>query len=364
MNITSALATIGRALGVPQQRAEDSEMPPGVRPPARSPGTTVTPSSALSLHAMYRAVQIHAISASQLSIDTDGAGPAPSLLRRPSLDLPHRSAWIEATVTSLATTGNAFWLPARAGTSVLDLPVLNPHEVTVIEQRGRPAQYSYRGALYDRSDMVHLALLRVPGTLVGLGPIQAARVDLAGALEVRDYAGSWFQESGVPAGTLTTDQPVTDTEAKEAQDRWDSAPAGRTRVLGKGLAYTPFMLKPADAQWLESQRFDVTKVARLMGVPASLMLAAVEGASLTYTNVEQDWLGYLRFSLMAYLREIEEALSAVLNTRVRFNVEALLRSDTKSRYEAHKAALEMGLYDLAYAQQIEGLPRTPKENSL
>ena len=40
----------------------------------------------------------------------------------------------------------------------------------------------------------------------------------------------------------------------------------------------------------------------------------------------------------------------------RFTVDALLRTDTKTRYEAHQLAIAMGLYSTAYAQQIEGLP--------
>ena len=369
VNLTASLARAGQAIGLLEARSEPPAGPlPGIVPPARPAQVEVSTASAMSLHSMYRAIQIHAVAASQLSLDQDGprgAGTAvPSLLRQPSLAMS-RSGWIETNVTSLATTGNAFWLPERVDGIVVDLPVLNPHEVTVIERRDKPAKYSYRGRIYQRDEMVHLALLRVPGTVVGLGPIQAARVDLKSALAVRDYAAEWFDESGVPAGTLTTDQPVTDTVATETQKRWDNTPAGRTRVLGSGLKYTPFMLKPADAQWLENQKFDVTKVARLMGVPASLMLAAVEGTNLTYTNIEQDWIAYVRFSLMAYLREIEESLTQVLprGTGARFNVEALLRSDTKSRYEAHRAALEMGLYDLAHAQRIEGLPITPAKET-
>ena len=117
------------------------------------------------------------------------------------------------------------------------------------------------------------------------------------------------------------------------------------------------MLKPADAQWLEVQQFGVTGIARLFGIPATLMLAAIEGTSMTYTNVEQEWIGYVRFTLMTYLREIEDAFSAVLPTgqTARFNVEGLLRTDTKTRYEAHEIAIRAGFMSPDEVRRIEKL---------
>lgn len=334
-------------------------MPAGVVPPSRS-GEVFSQARVLGLHAVYRATAIHAISGSQLSIDGERRTGyvEPPLLRQPSLE-SNRSAWIEQTITSLALTGNAFWMRVRgASGAVVSLDVLNPHEVSIIDSRTRPVRFGYRGKIYDKTEIQHLALLRVPGVAAGLGPIQAARVDLSSAIDVRDYAADWFHDSGVPSGVLSSDQALTNEQAETNRDRWDEGGAGRTRVVGNGLTYTPYLLKPADAQWLENQKFDVTKVARLMGTPASLMLAAVEGTNLTYTNVEQEWIGYVRFSLMAYLREIEEGLSENLarGTNARFNIETLLRSDTKTRYEGHEIALRARFRTINEVRAIEGLP--------
>jgi phage portal protein BeeE len=42
--------------------------------------------------------------------------------------------------------------------------------------------------------------------------------------------------------------------------------------------------------------------------------------------------------------------------RARFNLEALLRSDTTTRYAAHKVALEVGFLTVAEVRAIENLP--------
>lgn len=116
------------------------------------------------------------------------------------------------------------------------------------------------------------------------------------------------------------------------------------RVLGAGFKYDALQIKPADLQFLETQQFNTTQIARLFGTPASLMLAVVEGNSQSYSNVEQDWIAFTRFTLMAYLREIEEALSSVIpyGNTVRFNVDALHRSDTLTRYQAHQVGIDAG----------------------
>ncbi len=57
-------------------------------------------------------------------------------------------------------------------------------------------------------------------------------------------------------------------------------------------------MSPEDAQWLEAQKFNTTAVARLFGVPTSLMLASVDGKSQSYQNVSQEWTAFVRFGLM------------------------------------------------------------------
>lgn len=340
-------------------RAED---PPsdGVLPPSRNSVRVVSPDRSLTIPTVYRAVQVHQTAVSQLSLKVERAqamDSLPSIIRKPSLSL-HRSAFLSVTVGAMALHGNAYWLVNRGPNSeVLDITPLDPAQVAVTSTAFGQPRYLHKGKTYTPNDIQHLQLMRLSGHPTGLGPIQAAQVDLAGALDVRDFAGQWFKDSGVPSGVLKTDEPLTSSQVDDYRKRWDETADGGTRVLGHGLNYSPVAISPKDAQWLESQNFTVTQIARLMAVPASLMLANVEGSSETYQNVEQEWIGYVRFSLMSYLREIEEAFTALLprGQTVRFNVETLLRSDTKSRYEAHQMALTGGWMTVDEVRDIEGL---------
>ncbi|PDQ34127.1 MAG: phage portal protein [Candidatus Lumbricidophila eiseniae] len=330
----------------------------------------VSTGDAFSISMVYRAIQIHAIAAKQLSLIAQRNGrplaQVPPLVRQPDLDVS-RSAFIEQSVASLACTGNAYWRKTFFPTGqVANVSVLNPLDVTpVANSAGTLVGYKYRGTDFTPTDVQQLFLLRVPGSLKGLGPIQAAQIELRGALDLRDYSANWFRSSGIPNGLLNSDQELTPAEAQQAKDAWmmsEGALKG-VAVLGKGLNYHRVFLSPADAQFLESQQFTTTQIARLFGVPASLMLASIQGSSQTYANIEQDWIGYTRFSLMSYLVEIEDALSALLprGTRAKFNVEALLRSDTTTRYQAHKIALEAGFMTIDEVRDRENLDPLPQE---
>lgn len=359
--------------GSNRSASSDTTTSTGVTAPSRSATLgAVTVADAFGISMVYRAIQIHAISSKQMSIETTRYGHVVAdhpLTRRPDPECS-RSSWIEQLVVSMASTGNGYCEILRdpAG-QVLALPVLNPLQVRIeTNSAGRVKKYHYRGRELSKRDVMHVTLLRVPGSAYGLGPIQAANPELRGAISTRDYAAAWLDDSGVPTGVLKTDQHITKDVATDAKTRWneDAGQKNGVVVLGSGLDYRPIFLSPKDVQFIESRQFDVTQIARLFGTPASLMLAAVEGNSQSYSNVEQDWLAYVRFTLMGYLTEIEDALSELLPgaRRARFNVEALLRADTTTRYQSFKTAIEAGFMTVAEVREIEGLAPltdTPEE---
>lgn len=358
-------------------RADEETGQPPAQPPMTAPArraagrSTVTTTEAFSLSMVYRAVQILKTSVKQLSLGTyrgDERISSPLFVRRPDAATT-RSGFLEQTVVSLACAGNAYWRIRRfltgdgAPGGVMSLEVLNPLGVIIHRtDTGKITSYEFPGGPTLKPDEVqHLRLLRVPGTPYGLGPIQAAQVELRGAIDLRDYSANWLEESGVPSGVLTSDQIITDDVARQTKERWNDTQGARkgVAVLGNGLSYETVYLSPADAQFLESRQFDVTQIARLFGVPSSLMLATVEGSTDTYQNVAQDWLGFVRFALMDYLIEIEDAFTELLprGQEAKFNVEALLRSDTTTRYGAHRTALEAGFMTVNEVRGIENLAR-------
>ncbi|MBS5978049.1 MAG: phage portal protein [Actinomyces urogenitalis] len=354
-------------------RSADAAQPsPAVLPPRREAATVTTPRQALTLDSVYRCVSVIQTAAKQLSLDVwrrDAGGrsirldDAPPVIARPDADTSTTDL-IAETVASLALRGNAYWLIAHerdgrpSGVRVLDPMACTP----VLELRTGARTVQWDGRTWAPEDLRHLRLVRVPGAAEGLGPIQACARALTGAADMSTYAADYLQASGVPTGLLTSDQDINAAQAEEAKRRWmtSNGPDQGIAVLGKGLTFHALSLKPSEVQFLESRAFDVLAVGRMFGVPAHMLLASVNGSSMTYQNVTDASLDFVRWTVMGYLREIEEALTAVLprGTTARFNLDALLRADAATRMTTHEVAIRAGVYDSAEARRIEGLNPT------
>lgn len=330
----------------------------------------------MSLSMVYRAINIHAIAAKQMSFSLyretadpygqDERLPITSFIRRPDNNMT-RAAFVELCVTCLATTGNCYWRKTFDDQGrIINAEILDPRYVSIRVDKGvRYYRYAFTDREYTSTEIQHLKMMRVAGSEYGLGPIQAARCELDGALDLRDYQAAWFSEEGasVPTGLLSSDQTLNPETATLAKKAWTDSQGGRrgVAVLGQGLSYAPILLNPKDALFIDNMQFTTTQIARLFGAPSSLMLATVEGNSQTYSNIEQDWLGFLRFSNMQYLIEVEEALSELLPRMqyVKFDVEKLLRTDTATRYESYKNAIEAGWLLKSEVRKIENYPPKP-----
>ena len=339
-------------------------------PPRAFTGEEYTTDNALGLIPVFRGLQVLTTSAEQIPLVCERGGIVvkgknlPALIRRPDPDMD-QGEWVTDCVMSLALDGNLFLrkITGPDGSTVA-VRVLPPHEVMITRDvtTGR-IRYSYQGETMTTAEVVHKRFMRVPGRDRGIGPLQAARTEITGALDVRSYAGAYFRGTGQPNGLLSMKNAKTADDTLRAKKAWNAAaadldnPTG-VRVLGGDVDYTPLTPDPSKAQLLDLRTFTVTEVARLFGIPSSLMLVAMDGTSMTYSNVDQEWLGFIRFSLMGYLRKIEHAMTDItpLGQTIRFNVEALLRPDTTTRYEAHHMSITDGWRTPDEVREIEGLP--------
>lgn len=336
-------------------------------PTPRSATSNVSALDALSLAAVYRAVSILSTAIKQIGVHTyrnDVELPSsPLWISQPDSQLT-RAEFMARTVNSMALAGNAYWHITRNGRGeTVNLEVLNPFDVLIRTAPDNVTMtgYTYRGIIdYQVTDIQHLKMLSVPGNHYGLGPIQSCQAELLNAKDTRDYASTWFTDAGVPSGVLKSDQMLSPDAAKAAKDAWNATSGAKhgVAVLGNGLSYQPMYLNPNDAQFLGVQGWNVQQIARIFGIPAQFLLSSVDGSSMTYTNIEQEQIQFARYTLSQYYVEIEQAMSSLLprGTDARMNVDALLRSDTLTRYQAHQIAVAAGFKTVDEVRHDEKLP--------
>jgi HK97 family phage portal protein len=338
----------------------------GIIPPPRSATSGVTTNDALSLASVYRSVSIIATAMKQLGIhvyrDDALVTPTPLLIRQPDIKMT-RELWMEQTVNSMALSGNFYWLISRNGRGeTVNLEVLNPFDVMIqTDDYGNALYYTYRGVIkYELSDLYHGGMMAVPGNAYYLGPIQSCQAELLNARDTRDYASVWFNDSGIPNGVLKSDQMLSPDQASAAKDAWNATAGAKNgvAVLGNGLSYQPMYLNPKDSMFIEAQGWNVQQVARLFGIPANMLMASVDGNSMTYTNMEQEQMAFVRYTLSQYIIAVESGLTHLTTrgTMVKMNVDSLLRSDTLSRYQAHQIAIASGWMTIDEVRAIEDMP--------
>lgn len=324
----------------------------------------VSADRAIGLAGVYRAVTVLGTAVSQLDLgvyrnDQEVPQASTSLIARPDYTQP-LTAFLEATVTSLATNGNAYWLLNKKSPTdtVQNITVLNPLMIH-IEDRDGKRFYNYGDKRYQEWQVKHLKLTRLPGYTYGVGPIQACQNELRGALDLRNYADNWFREGERTKVILKTDKALNQQQADDYTQRWIDS-RGDVRTLGSGLSAERWAITPAEAQWLESQSFSITQIARMFGLPAQYLMTD-PGNSSTYSNQQDVDSNFLKFTLSRYLNEIEDAFSDLLprGQEVRFKVESLLRTDVPdiaTRNAALKTAVDAGIMTVDEARAEMGLP--------
>ena len=335
-----------------------------------APQASVTTESAMRLSAVWACVRLLAGVGSTLPLDTYRiVNGVTSEVRRPSLfDQPSPGVslptWLYQVWSSLLTDGNAYGVATEFGANSYpsSVELLDPSLVSwrpdadagwVALLDGRPVDRWPNGPLW------HVPLFTMPGAPYGLSPVQNARQSIAAGIAAESFGSQFFTAGGNPNAILYSESELSAEQAAGIKSAFTAATSMNREpaVMGAGLRYERIQVSPEEAQFLDTQRFTVEQIARIYGVFPEMIGGATSGSNVTYANREQRAADWLTFGLMPYLIPIEEALSSLVPRpqRVRFNTDALLRSDTKTRYEAHAIGLSAGFLTVDEVRALEDL---------
>lgn len=131
------------------------------------------------------------------------------------------------------------------------------------------------------------------------------------------------------------------------------------------MHYTPISISPNEAQFLETRKFQIDEIARIFRVPPH-MVGDLEKSS--FSNIEQQSLEYVKYTLEPWIVRWEQALNRVLLSDsekaayfVKFNVDGLLRGDYQSRMNGYATARQNGWMSANDIRELENLDRIPAE---
>jgi HK97 family phage portal protein len=101
-------------------------------------------------------------------------------------------------------------------------------------------------------------------------------------------------------------------------------------------------IPPADSQFLESRVFTIQEIARWYGVSSQVLM---DTSKSNYNTLEQQSLWDIRDSVRPRARMYEQELNWKLlyndqSVYCQFNMNALMRADFKTRYDAYALAIQ------------------------
>lgn len=336
-------------------------------------GGPVSEATALSLIDVYSCISLLTDDAMQLPFGefrkTASSGtrepvdPPATVIARPDPEI-ERWDFMSRVVTSLALRGNSYnavlsvdpvtFLPTA-------LRAVHPDDIRKCRDR-RNGRIYYKlsdGSELQANQVVHIPLVSLAGSLVGLSPIECARRGIRLAVNTESFGDQWFTDGAAPSSVLETDKDMTTTQSQRVQAKWVASHGGRRRpaVLSGGLKWKPVTITPEESQFLESRGLNTASIARIWRIPPH-MIGDLDRSTSWGTGIEEQSIGYVTHTLAPYLVRIETAFSRL--TRVdhyaRFNVSGLLRGSTKDRYAAYAVGRQWGWLSVNDIRRLEDMP--------
>ena len=346
----------------------------GMAPQPLTGPITVSNNSSLTIPTVYACVQLISDSIGSLPFHSYRGGeivlPTPPLLEQPDPSAT-RIDTISSLVTSLLLSGNAYCLLGdRDGLGYPRVAIpLNPDAVAVNTTQTGAIEYRVNGRPIPFEDIMHIRGMTLPGAVQGLGVVTAARRSLGIAIAGDEMAADFYTSGAVPTGVLQSDTELTREEANDLKSSFVAAHGGRQRspaVLSAGIKYQALQLSPKDLEFVQARVNSAREITTMFKVPSHMLNVPSEGGSMTYQNVQQDSINFVRFCLRGWFSRIEQAFTQELprGQVARLNVDALVRGSRSERFAAHKTALEGGWLTVEEIRDLENVTASVAHDDL
>lgn len=346
-----------------------------------SSGVTVNLDKAFTVAAFWAGVRVLAESTAMLPLSVHRLGADGS--RSPARDVslwpvlrgspnPQMTSfvWRETSMAHLIVWGNAYSMIGRDGMGqVRELWPLAPNRMEVDRRADGSLRYRYtrlngQQVELDPADVLHIPGLSWDG-VVGYTALRYYREVLGLAAAAQEHGATFFANGATSTFALTHPKTLSDPArnnlSKSVTERHTgTANAWRPWILEEGMGLQQLSMPNDDAQWLETRKFQRGEVATMLRLPPH-MVGDLEHA--TFSNIEQQALEFVTYSLMPWLVRWEEQIGKVLlgddwtgnggDLYVKFNVTALVRGDLKTRYESYAIGRQWGFLNANRIAELE-----------
>lgn len=334
--------------------------------------------AALPAHVMRKTVENKRIRKERLPNH-----PVQMLLDAPSSWQSRTDYWLDA-VSAYMRYGNYYALKAgpseRAGGRVRQLFPLHGSSTDVVQEENLDIKYRVtlpngRFREYSSNEIHHV---RGPARnyYKGDSPIMDVRETIALEIAAERFGASFFGNGAMPGIIFKFIQGVSGfaSEADKTQFLEDFHKAYGQKRRFRGLVLPPGMeiedpisVDNEKTQFIEMRQAQRSVIAGALGVPPHL---AGDLSRATFSNIEQQSLDFVLSVVLPIARVFEAAMERDFLTDqerrdgviIRFNLDAALRGDFKSRQEGLAIQRQNGVINANEWRENEGMnPRDDEE---
>jgi HK97 family phage portal protein len=345
-------------------------------------GEIVSDRSVLSLSATWACVNLLAGTIASLPlmvyrIDAKGdrvvhkSHPLYRLLHdSPNYDQTAVDFW-EFLCASIELHGNAFAKIERVAGRIVALRPIAANAVTIRRLANGPLEYRWTqdGKTFVDTESAIFHIRGFGGDpLGGMSTLQFGRRAFGLSQAIDRAASNTFRNGMRPDFQLVFEKFLTPEQRaiarKElAENYFGAVNAGRPYIAEGGAKLEALSLNPEDAQMLESRSFSIEEICRFFGVPP-FMVGHTEKVTAFGTGLEQQTLGFQKFTLRRRLKRIEQAIEKqllsvedrVAGVTVEFNLEGLLRADSLGRARYYQVMTGIGAMTINDVRLLENMP--------
>lgn len=340
---------------------------------ASESGVVVSRTSSLQVAAVYACVKLisGAIGGLQLRIyrkEKDGSRnalddiPLAKILSRSPSPFVTAMVFWETIVADILLDGNAYAIIDRdRNGNISRLVYVDPRNVEPRIYEGRliyvvaididseplPPRNAVSFAAFESHEVLHFPGLGWNGKK-GLSVIGSiARNTIGNSLSADRFSAKFFSQGLQAPGYLRFPEKLSQTQFEMMREYWRKKVVGADNahlppIVTEGGEFKPLNIRADDVQLLETRKFQVEDIARIFGVPPH-MIGSVSTSTSWGSGIEQQSMGFVRYTLRPNLTRIEQELDRKLfigsNDFVEFDAAQLLRGDVKGRNESHQIAL-------------------------
>lgn len=259
--------------------------------------------------------------------------------------------FVRFAVVSMLYGGNFYANIVRRGDKIDALLPLFPQYMSVEMAPGGALKYVYRQrngtqTAYQQREIMHVRCISTD-TLVGIGPIEAARRSLMHTKSMHAWNQLFFKNAIRPAGVLKHKSTLSAEAFERLRSSFDQNYSGEENahkplILEEDMGWESLSMSAEDAQFIDTMKFTRAEIAMFFSVPPH-MIGDIERGTSWGSGLEQQNLGFLTYTIKPILINIGQAAVRDLlpeNDRGKYNVAFDTSDLTRADFNTRQSGLE------------------------